>query len=163
MGTLLQDLRYGFRMLLKSPGITGIAILTLGLGIGANTAIFSVIHGVLLKPPPLPHSDRVVVFWGRVSRLGPHSGFPSDLRRAAGSDFRTLVAFQNRSFVLTGEAERACQVQVTEGIFRRRGPAADRPPFRDEEHAPRMNRVVAGRICGSASARAGMSWARHSI
>src|SRR5437762_2556011 len=70
MNTLLQDLRYGVRMLVKTPGFTVVAIIALGLGVGANTAIFSLVNGVLLRPLPFPNPDRIVYFEGKNPAAG---------------------------------------------------------------------------------------------
>jgi len=92
MGTLLQDLRFGFRMLRKSPGFTAIAIVTLALGIGANTAIFSVINSTLLRPLPFKNSDQLVQLWCTESAPG---NYP-----LTGPDYLEWQS-QNRTFAET--------------------------------------------------------------
>src|SRR2546421_1319896 len=93
MTDLLQDLRYAVRMLLKNPGFTLVAVLTLAFGIGANTTIFSVVSGVLLKPLPYPNSDGLVKVWSRFTGIG----LPNDLNWFSAPEFRDLRE-QNRSF-----------------------------------------------------------------
>jgi len=70
MDTLLQDIRFGARMLLKHKGFTTVAVIALGLGIGANTAIFSLVNGVLLRPLPFPNAERIVYFEGKNPAVG---------------------------------------------------------------------------------------------
>ncbi len=68
MGALIQDLRYGLRMLAKNPGFATFAVITLALGIGANTAVFTVVNAILLQPLPYPDSGRIVIY-GAAARL----------------------------------------------------------------------------------------------
>jgi predicted permease len=91
MKTLLQDIRYALRMLRKSPGFALIAIITLALGIGANTAIFSVVDAVLLKPLPYPQPNRIAAVWGSHSKMGENR------RTLSYPDFKDLQA-QNHVF-----------------------------------------------------------------
>src|ERR1041384_3294436 len=66
----MNDFKFAFRQLLKNPGFTAVAVLTLALGIGANTAIFSVINGVLLRPLPYPEPEQLVTLWERSPQRG---------------------------------------------------------------------------------------------
>jgi putative ABC transport system permease protein len=97
MNTLWQDLRYGARMLLKTPGFTLIAILTLALGIGANTAIFSVVNAVLLRPLPFPESERLVRLYEKKTDVA----LRSERQEAAPANF---LDWQRQSQTLAGIA-----------------------------------------------------------
>jgi putative ABC transport system permease protein len=107
METLWQDFRYGLRMLAKAPGFTAIAILTLALGIGANTAIFSVVNGVLLNPLPYEQPDRLIAIYSNTKEFHHSSiSYPNFLDWVRDNrSFSGLAAFRADSFDLTGMGE----------------------------------------------------------
>ena len=124
MNTLLHDVRYGFRMLLKHKGFSAVAIIALGLGIGANTAIFSLVNGVLLRPLPFPNSDRIIYFEGKNPAAGITDSNISYLDFTDWSQQTDL--FASTAAYWTGEAhlgadgaepERVPRAGVTTGFF----------------------------------------------
>src|SRR5436190_414114 len=111
METILQDLRYGIRTLLKTPGFTAVAVIALALGIGANTAIFSVVNAVLLRPLPYANTDRLVMIY----ETGTHGktdrndvSFPnfSDWSKQAKS-FDQIASFNRTLVDVTGNGDPA--------------------------------------------------------
>jgi putative ABC transport system permease protein len=106
MGTLLQDMRYGIRMLSKNPGFAIIAVLTLALGIGANTAIFSVVNTELLRPLPFRDSSRLVSVATANSRMHSSNGsvsYPDFVDwRSQNQVFENVAAYTGATFTLTG-------------------------------------------------------------
>ena len=100
---IFQDLRYALRILRKSPGFTAIAVLTLALGIGANTAIFSVVNAVLLQQLPFPQSDRVMIIHRGEGSSVPYAEF-QDLQ-AQNQSFNPIALSRRDSFILTGSGD----------------------------------------------------------
>lgn len=104
-----QELRYAFRQLRKTPGFATVAILTLAIGIGANTAIFSVTDAVLLRPLPYPDSKRLVRVWQSEPRMGEgHLGAaPPEFEayRDRTRVFSSVAGYQPESFDLTGDSQ----------------------------------------------------------
>jgi putative ABC transport system permease protein len=107
MDALLQDVRYGVRVLRKSPGFLAVAVVTLALGIGANSAIFSVVRAVLLKSLPYPDPDRVMVINEYQSHTGESSvGWPNFIDfRAQNHSMQAAAAFRRDNRILTGAGE----------------------------------------------------------
>ncbi len=149
MGDLLQDTRYGLRVLRKNPGFTTIAVLTLALGIGANTAIFSVLYGVLLKPLPYSSPDRIVSIW----QATPSSGFsqlgmsePQFLElRTEGQSFDAVGGYLLRRVTMDGHegSERIVAAIMSAGVLDSLGvqPVVGRA-FGAGDEAPGSQRVV---------------------
>lgn len=107
MHTLLQDIRYGLRMLAKNPGFMAIAVATLALGIGANTALFSVVNGVLLNPLPYPEPERLVALYARTTDFDQSSiSYPNFLDwQRENRSFSALAAFREDDLNLTGTGD----------------------------------------------------------
>src|SRR5271154_5483896 len=124
--TLLADVRFGARMLRKNPGFTLIAVLTLALGIGASTAVFSVVNTILLKSLPYPHAERILVPW-HVPPGGAYLGFSkapwgrvdSEFVFQESKTFESLSAFKTDSFNLTGSGDplRLDGLRASAGFF----------------------------------------------
>jgi predicted permease len=123
MTGLLQDVRYALRQLRKSPGFTLVAVLMLALGIGANTAIFSMLHAVLLRPLPYKEADRLVMVWEQ----NPHRGWFENIVSAANfldwkkqnHVFEDMAAFESNFFNLSGgsKPEEIAGERVTTNLF----------------------------------------------
>jgi putative ABC transport system permease protein len=145
---LARDLCFSARMLRRNPGFTAVAVLTLGLGIGANTAIFSVVNAVLLRPLPFPQSDRLVLVWATNKETGNTADVASypdfEEWRARSRSFERMAAFTTRGVTLAGggQAELVAAVQATPGFFETLGvaPALGRTfrPEESEEGAPHV-------------------------
>src|SRR3954467_1606714 len=109
MRALWQDVLYALRMLRKTPVLTATMVLSLAIGIGANTAIFSVVDALLLRPLPYPHSDRLAVLWLRSPGLGIPQDWPSpgqfiDIQQQS-SSFEDLAIARGSNGNLTGRGQ----------------------------------------------------------
>ncbi|HSL53661.1 MAG TPA: ABC transporter permease, partial [Pyrinomonadaceae bacterium] len=149
METLIKDIRYGIRGLLKRPGFTVIALITLALGIGANTAIFSVVNAVLLRPLPFQKPEELVIVWEDLTFAGFPHNTPAPANyvdwKAQNQSFVDMAASHETSFNLTGdgEPERVSSYAVTANFFPLLGvqPLLGRS-FVPEEDRPGANKAV---------------------
>jgi putative ABC transport system permease protein len=150
MEALIKDVRYGIRSLLKRPGFSAIAVITLALGIGANTAIFSLVNAVLLRPLPFNNPDQLVMIWEDAA----YAGFPRNTPSAAdyadvksqNDVFTDVAAMDQRTFNLTGDGEpQKIEARgVTANFFPVLGvrPAAGRWFVADEDKPGASNVVI---------------------
>lgn len=147
MQTLWQDIRYATRMLMKNPGVSLVAVITLALGIGANTAIFSVVNGVLLKPLPYKDPERLVALWENVPTHGRWRASPANFFdwKSQNTLFEGMAAYGGSVATLTGqgEPEQLSGSNVSAGYFDVVGvqPVMGRA-FLNEEHEPGKGQVV---------------------
>src|SRR5204862_6163491 len=149
MDTFWQDLRFAARVLAKSPGFTAVAVLTLGLGIGANTAIFTVVYGVLLRPLPFPEPDHIVQLAESYQTVSDEMSLTAkqlELLREYGKLFEHIAGYTDVGFNLaTGnEAENVRGVPVSAEYFQVLGirPALGRVFLPDEDRGSGMLVVI---------------------
>ncbi len=122
MSGLLQDIRYALRVLRKRPGFTAVAVITLALGIGANTTVFNSVNAMLLRPFPFPHLDRIVTIWETVPKQSDQlSPAPANFRdwSEQSTQFSQLAAVRGWDANLTGGnvAEHVEGSQVSADFF----------------------------------------------
>ncbi|HEU4386385.1 MAG TPA: ABC transporter permease, partial [Blastocatellia bacterium] len=149
MQTILQDLRYGMRLLVKRPGFALIAIVTIALGIAANTAIFSLVSAVLLRPLPFHEPDRLVMVWEDATSIGYPENSPAPANyadwKSQNAVFEDMAAYEISGADLTGEGEpeKVSGYAVSAGFFPLLGvkPELGRT-FVPEEEKPGAERVV---------------------
>jgi len=149
MNNLLNDIRYSVRLMVKNPGFTAVAVVTLALGIGANTAIFSVVNAVVLRPLPYPHSERLVrgTWQLETGEIDAVTALVFEYWKDHSNSFEAVAGYSgiNSGFNLAGgaEPERVRGLQVSEGFFRVLGidPAMGRG-FLEEEDRPAAPPVV---------------------
>src|SRR5215470_19261717 len=149
MHNLWQDLRYGARMLAKAPNFTLTAVLTLSLGIGANTAIFSVVYAVLLRPLPYHEPERLALLWTRMDKIGLEQNWVSEPEaldfREQSKLFEGFGVLTGSSFVLTGdgEPEQLTGAAISTNFFSLLGtPIKAGRDFAPEEEKPGASRVA---------------------
>jgi predicted permease len=147
MHTYWQDLRYGARMLLRNPAVSAVAVVTLALGIGANTATFSIVNAVMLRPLPYQNPDRLVSLWTNVPEHGRQPITPGNFVdwKNQNTVFENMAAFSSSTVTLTGDGEPAQMMgaNTSAGYFAVVGvePMIGRL-FHPEEYAPGKNQVV---------------------
>ena len=146
---LVADVRYGLRILRKNPGFTAVAVLTLALGIGANTAIFGVVNAVLLRPLPFKQPSRLMMLFEGIPKLGfPKMGFSGPdfaVFVRAQKSFESVGVYQNKYFNISGdrEPERLMAARISSSVFPMLGaePMLGRT-FTIGEDAPGQNVVI---------------------
>jgi len=149
MNSFMADVRYGWRMLVKNPGFTAAAVLSLALGIGANTAMFSVVNAVLLRALPFPEPDRLAMIWEDASFAGFPRNTPAPANyadwKSQNQTFDEVAAIDGRGFDLTGDGEpqRVQAYGVTANFFPTLGvePLLGRSVLADDDR-PEANKVA---------------------
>jgi putative ABC transport system permease protein len=149
MGSLFKEIRYGITSLRKHPGFSFTVVLVLALGIGANSAIFSVVNGVLLRPLPYQNPDRLVMIWGNFRKLNierlPAKAAEYEDYHAQSQIFEEVAGFENQNLNLAGDerAERITAARITPNLFSLLGAQADHGRgIAGDENQPGRDKVV---------------------